>query len=104
MVRARLLTHARDRSSAIIRALYFYPPRVLSPIVFPASSGPSPFRTCVLAMIRIEAQASTPEVGHALAQAVSQRFMKIYGDTAGRRKSPYEARIFGKKTVGIGCE
>jgi hypothetical protein len=74
-------TDALPSGAAVVRALYFYPPRVPSPIIFPTVDASSPFSACTLAIVRLEAEASTSETGrgHAIAQAVSQRFTQIYG-------------------------
>jgi hypothetical protein len=65
----------------VVRVLYFYPPRVPSPIVFPSVNTSSPFDSCTLAIVRLEAEASFSETGrgHAMAQAIAQRFAQIYG-------------------------
>jgi hypothetical protein len=65
--------------AVVVRALYFYPPRVPSPIVFPKIDPSSPFSACTLAAVRLEAEAPAPANGHALAQAVAQRFTQTYG-------------------------
>ena len=74
-------TDSLPSGAAVVRALYFYPPRVPSPIVFPTMDGSSPFSACTLAIVRVEAEASTSETGrgHAMALAVAQRFTQIYG-------------------------
>lgn len=77
---------ALPSGATIVRALYFYPPRVPSPITFPTVDAASPFATCTLAEVRIEAEASTPDAGRAMASAIAQRFTKVYGDKPGRER------------------
>jgi hypothetical protein len=69
--------------ATVVRALYFYPPPVPSPFVFPRLRGSELLATCALAIVRVEVEASTPEFGRAIAQAVSQRFTKTYGESVG---------------------
>ena len=78
-------TDALPSGATVARALYFYPPPVPSPFVFPTLRGSALFATCTLAIVRVEVEASTPEFGRAIVQAVSQRFTKIYGESAGAK-------------------
>jgi len=78
-------TEALPSGATSTRALYFYPPPVPSPVVFPISSGPALISTCTLAMIRVEAEASTPEIGHVIAEAVRQQFARQYGESIGMK-------------------
>ena len=86
----------------MVRAVYFYPPPVPSPVIFPAQSGPELIDGCVLAIVLVEA--ATPmsdfgpeperdvrrrEFGHTLARAVQQRFTKLYGDSVGMKNVPF---------------
>ncbi len=78
-------TDALPSGATVVRALYFYPPPVPSPFVFPTLRGSALFATCTLAIVRVEAEASTPEFGRAIVQAVSQRFTEIYGESVGAK-------------------
>src|SRR5438874_6669214 len=82
----------------LVRALYFYPPPVPSPVTFPTLSSPESISGCVLAIVLVEATSRSsdfdPErVGeeraaqfaHPLDQAVRQRFAKLYGEGVGMK-------------------
>lgn len=84
---------ALPSGATIIRALYFNPPPVPSPVVFPTSTGSALFGACTLATVRVEAEASTPEIGQAIAHVVSQRFAKIYGDGVETKGNPREEEV-----------
>jgi hypothetical protein len=79
-------TEALPSGTKITRALYFYPPSAPSPAVFPTSSGPELISTCTLGMIRVEAEAPTPEIGHVLAQAAREQLARQYGESIGMKK------------------
>jgi len=82
--------------AVVVRSLYFYPPPVPSPIAFPSVDPSSPFATCTLAAVRIEAQASEPGAGHAVAQAIARHFTQLYGTS----NDPEEVRRRGVKFWG----
>lgn len=63
-------TEALPSGAKVVRALSFFPPRVPTPAVFPLARGSRLIGECVLAMVRVEAEASTPEAGHSLEEAV----------------------------------
>ncbi len=71
---------ALPSGGVVARAFYFYPPPAASPFVFPTLRGPELLATCTLAIVRIEAEAATPEIGRAMTQAVSRQLTKLYGD------------------------
>lgn len=88
----------------VTQAVYFYPPPVPSPAVFPTLSGKELINGCMLTIVRLEAAAVTSdfapaiedararEFGNALDQAVRQRFTKLYGESIGRKDDP----VWGK--------
>jgi hypothetical protein len=78
---------ALPSGAVIARALYFYPPPVPSPLVFPTTSGSELFETCTLAVVRVEVEAANAEFGRAMTQAVSLQFTKIYGESVGEKGS-----------------
>jgi hypothetical protein len=78
-------TDALPSGATVIRALSFYPPPMASPPFFPTLSGSALFTTCTLAMVRVEAEASSPEFGRAMNQAVSRQLTKIYGERLGEK-------------------
>ena len=67
------------------RAVYFYPPPAPSPAIFPTLSGQELIKTCVLAIIRVEADAPVLVRARALDQAVQQRLTKQYGESVGMK-------------------
>ena len=69
--------------ATIVRLLYFYPPPIPSPALFPTLSGRDLIDTCIAAMVEITAEATTSEGDHALDQAVRQRLSKQYGESVG---------------------
>lgn len=70
------------------RALYFYPPPATPTVNFPAASRQQLLNTCILGMVWIEADAPTPETGHALDQAVRRKLTGRYGESIGHRAFP----------------
>jgi len=66
-------------TTRIVRALYFYPPRAPSRVMFPTSSGRELINTCTLGSLRVEANASTPDAGRRLEEAARKVFAKQYG-------------------------
>lgn len=85
--RSECLTYSRTdqlpSGAEVTRAVYFYPPPAPSPAVLPKLKGQDLIRqTCVLAIVRIEAEAMSEERGHALDQAARQQLSKQYGETA----------------------
>lgn len=67
----------------VTRAVYFYPPPAPSPAVLPTLKGQDLINnTCVLAIVRVEAEAMSEERGHALDQAARQQLTKQYGEGA----------------------
>ena len=66
-------TQALSTGARVTEALYFYPPQPHAPFVFPTGSAKQLLSDCVLGMIRIEAEAPSPEFGHMLDQAVRER-------------------------------
>jgi hypothetical protein len=85
--RHECLSYVKEEAlpAQITRAFYFYPPPAPSPASFPAQNGQELINTCVLAMIRVEAGASTPEIAHALDQAAQQRLARQYGESIGMK-------------------
>ena len=77
---------ALPSGATMIRALYFHPPKVPSPIVFPTLSGSALFGTCTLAVVRVEVEASSPEFGRAMTQAISQQLTKVYGESISKKE------------------
>jgi len=67
------------------RAVYFYPPPPPSPATFPTLSGQELIKTCVLAVIRVEADAPALVRARTLDQAVQQRLTKQYGESVGMK-------------------
>ncbi len=72
---------ALPSGEVVARAFYFYPPPVPSPFVFPTLRDSALLATCTLAIVRVEAEAATPEIGRAIEQTVSRQFTKIYGES-----------------------
>lgn len=67
----------------VVRAFYFYPPPAPSPAVLPTWKGQELINnTCVLAIVRIEAEAQSEERGRALDEVVRQQLTKQYGEPA----------------------
>jgi len=91
-------TDTLPSGAKVVRVLYFYPQRVPSPIVFPSVNASAPFDSCMLAILRLEAEAGFSETGrgHAMAQAIAQRFTQIYGIST----DPEEVRRRGIKFWG----
>jgi hypothetical protein len=69
----------------IIRALYFYPPPLPTPIVLPTLRGSALFTNCTFAVVQLEVEASTPAFGQAMTQAVSRQLSKTYGESVGEK-------------------
>ena len=78
-------TDALPSGATVVRALYFYPPPVPSPAVFPILNGSALFATCTLAWVRVEVDASSPAFGQAMLQAVSKQLTKKYGQSVGEK-------------------
>ena len=83
---SRVKTEALPSGARITRALYFYPPPAPSPAIFPTARGPELIDTCTLAMVRVEAEAPTPEIGRVLDQAARQQLAKRYGESIATKK------------------
>ena len=79
---------ALPSGATMIRALYFHPPQVPSPVVFPTLSGSALFGACTLAIVRVEVEASSPEFGRAMTQAISQQLTKVYGESISKKDLP----------------
>lgn len=86
----------------LVRALYFYPPPVPSPVVFPTQSTPELINGCVLAIVLVEATSRSSdfdpervgeeraaEFARPLDRAVQQRFTNLYGDGVGMKNVPF---------------
>jgi hypothetical protein len=78
-------TDALPSGATVVRALYFYPPPVPSPAVFPNLTGSALFSTCTLAWVRVEVEASSSAFGQAMLQAVSKQLTKRYGQSVGEK-------------------
>jgi hypothetical protein len=63
----------------------FYPPPTPSRVAFPTLRGQDLINTCTLGMIRIEAEASSPEIGKSLDEAVRKEFDGQYGPRIGTK-------------------
>jgi hypothetical protein len=74
------------------RALYFYPPRVSSPVVFPTASRKQLINACALGMVWMEVEAPTPEFGNMLDQAVRQKLAGQYGESIGDKEAAFWGR------------
>ena len=95
-------TDALPSGAEVIRAIYFYPPPAPSPVAFPKGSVEELINTCVLAIVRVEAkppvsdfgpalvrEARSSEFGHAVDEAVRQRFTQLYGESIGSKDIPF---------------
>ena len=80
----------------IVRVLYFYPPPVPSPAIFPTLSSQDLINTCVAAMVEVDAEATTPEGDHALDQAARLRLTKQYGESIGMKDVPFWGRSYDR--------
>lgn len=63
----------------------FYPPPMPSALTFPTLRGQDLIATCLLGSLRIEAEASTPEIGQALEEAMRRKFDEQYGASVGMK-------------------
>jgi hypothetical protein len=91
-----LRTEELPSGTKITQAVYFYPPPVPSTVVFPTASSQGLINSCVLGMIRIEAEAPTPEIGHALDQATRQQLAMQYGESIGTKRVPFWGRSYDR--------
>jgi len=80
------------RSGRQIRHLvYFYPPKVPTPVAFPTASGDDLMNhDCKLSMVRVVISASTDRDGHAFERAVQQHFVPKYGQSTEMKGTLYE--------------
>ena len=77
------------------RALYFYPPTVPSPAIFPTLTGQELIKTCVLAVVRVEADAPALIRARALDQAVQQQLTEHYGESVGMKNVTFWGTVHG---------
>lgn len=77
------------------RALYFYPPPAPSPATFPTLSGQELIKTCLLAVIRVEADEPALIRARTLDQAVQQRLTKQYGESIGVKNVAFWGPVHG---------
>ena len=101
-IRRECLSYVRSDTlpsgAKLIVALYFYPPPAPTPAAFPTLTDQELIKTCVLAVVRVEAHVSVvdfgparereargAEFGQAFEQAVQQRFTALYGKSIGAK-------------------
>ena len=76
-----------DRAT-VSRTLYFYPPEPRPPYIFPTRIA-SPLSSCILGMLRIEAEAPSADNGAAFDHATREKLRRLYGESAGQGDVPF---------------